>query len=74
VLLDNNPFNLIERDLIIAAIAKLCGARSVMRRHLLRVHAADVAGKAAPVPKMRGEEPGLARGGVPAVRLNLMNS
>jgi hypothetical protein len=35
--LQNNPLNLIPRDLVVAAIVKLGRARALTRRHLLSV-------------------------------------
>ncbi len=63
--LENNPFDLVERNLIVAAIVKLGRARTLVRRHLLGVLEKTAveqidgdAGRPEAVATEPGEEPG----------------
>ena len=46
LLSQNNPFDLVERDLVIAAIVKFGRARALVRGHLLRVLDRGIRGRA----------------------------
>jgi hypothetical protein len=59
---------------LVRASCHACANKAIIPQAVLRQgrpgYAADVAGKTASMPEMRGEGPGVARGGVPAAGLN----